>query len=572
MQALKDKKSRVDALLWILTALLFAAAIIPTWTKYLPMGHDVIYHCQRIMNIAADMKLGNFFPLVYSHAMDGMGYGAPLFYADLFMYPYAALHALGLSIHTTFKLLQSSLLMLTFLSMYLCAKSIFRNHRQSMVAALAYAFSFYGLMDVYFRAAIGECFGFIFLPVVYLGYYDITHDRPHRWWMLALGMAGILFSHTLSVLLAAVMLVVLMLFDAKYWLKNLARIRYLVYAALLCVGISCCFWLPMLEQMTQLSFRLNMDMEGVESFLTKLQHPFRVILPVEVLAVLRPTIQHQFPRVGSMFAYFALLLAVIALWRGKKWQSAPLLGAFVLFLWMSGDYSPSRWLAPLLAVLQFAYRFLLPVCLLMALLIGFGYGGLQTKRGRGLMTVLVLICSLASVVMIWPETLYASMEQRAADLGMTPTEFIESNLNYNEVSDGQYLPYDLTYVKNEWGDYIHPTFDAKASDENISFEMTRNAGNELCVSFSGNPGGAYIDVPIILYIGYEVTDETGAQLPISRGECGMIRVELGDAESGSFTVHYAGTKLQALGRGVTAASALAFAAILLRRKRRLLSK
>ena len=164
-------KKRGSAVLWTaLVALLTLAATVPSLLQDLPMGHDVVYHCMRLLNIAEEMKIGNLFPAVYTFSLDGLGYGAPLFYSDLFLYPFAALTALGLDVRWSFKLLQASLLLMSALSMYLCAHSIFKNRAQAMLTALAYSFSYYSLADIYFRAAIGECFGFVILPIVYLGY------------------------------------------------------------------------------------------------------------------------------------------------------------------------------------------------------------------------------------------------------------------------------------------------------------------------------------------------------------------------------------------------------------------
>ena len=90
-------KKHGSAALWTaLVVLLTLAATVPTLLQNLPMGHDVVYHCMRLLNIAEEMKIGNPFPAVYTFALNGMGYGAPLFYSDLFMYPFAALTALGL--------------------------------------------------------------------------------------------------------------------------------------------------------------------------------------------------------------------------------------------------------------------------------------------------------------------------------------------------------------------------------------------------------------------------------------------------------------------------------------------
>ena len=562
-------KKRGPAVLWTsLVALLTLTATVPSLLQDLPMGHDVVYHCMRLLNIAEEMKSGNPFPAVYTFALNGMGYGAPLFYSDLFMYPFAALTALGLDIRWSFKLLQASLLLMSVLSMYLCARSIFKNRAQAMLTALAYSFSYYSLADIYFRVAIGECFGFVFLPIVYLGYYDSTPDRPHRWWILSLGMAGILFSHVLSVLLAAAMLIVLMIFDARYWIRNAARIRYLVYAALLCIGLSCCFWLPMLEQMSQLSFRLNMDVNGTDRYRYGLYSPLRLLAPPELVLLIRPSDYSQTPRLGSLFGDLAYLIALIALWRNKERRPFALLATGAFFLWMSGNYSPSRWFAPLLAVLQFGWRFLLPAMLPLAVFAGAGYGALKSTRWRRAMIAMVALSAASAILFAFPLSLYEKMERRAESEGVTPEEFTTAHLNCNEISDGQYLPDDLYYVKDENDAYILPEFEAAASDPGVSIELSRDEKNRLVVRFAGNPGGATIDLPVILYIGYAAETVDGERLPVSRGESGMVRVSLGEHESGEFTLRYAGTTLQTASKIVTLLSILAFAVILLWQRKR----
>ena len=115
-----------------------------------------------------------------------------------------------------------------------------------------------------------------------------------------------------------------------------------------------------------------------------------------------------------------------------------------------------------------------------------------------------------------------------------------------------------------------PTFEAAASDEAVEFTLSRDERNRMVVEFSGNTSGATIDLPLILYIGYSAELDDGTALEVSRGESGMVRVSLGDNESGTFTVWYEGTALQTAGRAVSALSAAAFAGILVvqRRKRR----
>ena len=62
----------------------------------LPIGHDTFFHVSRIDGLAASIKDGDFLPAIYPYKNSGFGYGSPLFYCNLFLWPFALLHVLGL--------------------------------------------------------------------------------------------------------------------------------------------------------------------------------------------------------------------------------------------------------------------------------------------------------------------------------------------------------------------------------------------------------------------------------------------------------------------------------------------
>lgn len=573
MQTAGRRRFSLSAALWLATAALALAAIVPSLTQYAVVGHDVIYHSSRIINIATEMRAGNPFPLVYTYALDGLGYGAPLFYCDLFLYPFAALNAMGLSIYSTFKLLQVALLLANFLSIYRTAKAIFGDRVQAQVTAIAYTFSFYALLDIYYRAAIGECFAFVFLPVVYLGYYRVVHGREDQWWLMALGMTAIALSHTLSIILGVIFLLVMMLFDAKFWIRNFAKIRYLAYAALLCVGLACFFWLPMLEQLAQLPFRLNLDVGNEQNrFTNQMFSPLRLLASPLIAAVLKPDDPLRQPRLTSLFGYAALAIALFFVWRRGKGNRRParLLAAMFVFVWLSGRYSITQLLAETpLAALQFPWRILLDAALAMALFLGASWPSIRPGFWRGAAAGALALCAAAAIWVNFPANQYSDMVERAAEYDLSFEEFNDLQMTCNEVSDGQYLPDDLEYeLINALHAYRMPEFEAKASDDAVQFSLSRDERNRMIVEFSGNESGATIDLPLILYVGYSAEMDDGTALEVSRGESGMVRVSLGGAESGTFAVWYEGTALQAVGRVVTALSAAAFAAILVLQRRR----
>lgn len=572
MQAVGKSKLSASAALWLILAALLLAAIVPTLFQYAVMGHDTIYHSSRLLNIAEEMKHGNPFPSVYTYALDGLGYGAPLFYCDLFLYPFAALNAMGLSIYWTVKLLQVALLLGNFFSIFFVSRAIFGDTVRAQVTTLVYTFSFYSIMDIYFRVAIGECFAFIFLPIVYLGYYRITHGRPDCWWLTGLGMAAIALSHTLSILLGAIFLLVLMLLDIRYWARRPAQIRYLVFAALLCIGLSCYFWLPMLEQMTQLSFRLNLDVGNEQHrFTDNMYNPLRLLATPLLAKIIKPDDPVTMPRLTCAFGYGAMAIALFWAWRHGPRRSVKLFAATLLFVWLAGRYSITQLLAETpLAALQFPWRILLDASLAMGLFVGAAWPSIKPGFWRGATVALAALCAVMSIWLNFPADQIEGMAEHAAECGYAFEAFNDLQMSCNEVSDGQYLPDDLDY---EYDGTVHayhmPVFAAKTSDDGVAFSLSRDGENRLVVEFSGNDSGATIDLPLILYIGYAAEMDDGTPLAVSRGESGMVRVDLGDHASGTFTVRYAGTALQAVGRAVSLASAIAFAGVLLYgRKRR----
>ncbi len=83
--------------LGILT-LICLAGILPFCTDQAIYGHDTTFHVQRIAWLAEELANGNYFPAVYSGALNGFGYAAPLFYCPLFLYVPAILYNCGCSL------------------------------------------------------------------------------------------------------------------------------------------------------------------------------------------------------------------------------------------------------------------------------------------------------------------------------------------------------------------------------------------------------------------------------------------------------------------------------------------
>ncbi len=70
--------------------------------------------------------------------------------------------------------------------MYELVKKITRNKLVGTFSAILYMTMPYHLNDMYIRNAFGEYLSFIFIPLVFLGMYNLFHKEKGHW-ILTLG-------------------------------------------------------------------------------------------------------------------------------------------------------------------------------------------------------------------------------------------------------------------------------------------------------------------------------------------------------------------------------------------------
>lgn len=64
--------------------------------------------------------------------------------------------------------------------------------------SVLYTFATYRLTNLYYRAALGESLAMVFLPLLLWGTYEIFYGQEKKWFLMVLGVTGVLESHVLS--------------------------------------------------------------------------------------------------------------------------------------------------------------------------------------------------------------------------------------------------------------------------------------------------------------------------------------------------------------------------------------
>ena len=215
------KNSKFRILFFIILTLLSSISLFTISLKY---GHDILFHLSRIVGIK-DSFSNDLFSSIYSNYLNGYGYGNPLFYPDIFLYVPAFINYLGLSINTSYKIFIILVNFFSIISMYITVKGISKSKYAGIISSIIYAFASYRLIDVFSRAALGEALAFIFIPLIIYGIYNIIYGDYKKFYILVIGMSGLILSHILSTYIICILLSIFCLINIKKFIKEKQRIK-----------------------------------------------------------------------------------------------------------------------------------------------------------------------------------------------------------------------------------------------------------------------------------------------------------------------------------------------------------
>lgn len=242
------EKAAADAKRGSAAAVVLTAVALFSFLPYLhgglPWGDDLCYHLIRIEGIKDGMRDGQFPVFIFPEGLKGYGY-LNCMYPYLFLYLPAVIRLFGVSIAASYKTLVLIFAFLTAFLTYYSVKSMYPSRKAAVLAAFLYTCCPYRYTNFYARGAVGEALAMTFLPLLVAGLYHVLAGRRKKWWMLALGMTGLLQTHVLSVTFGGMLCVIGgMLFLARVWKEK--RFIEIGKAALMTVLLNLWFLVPFL--------------------------------------------------------------------------------------------------------------------------------------------------------------------------------------------------------------------------------------------------------------------------------------------------------------------------------------
>jgi hypothetical protein len=228
-------------------ALLVAVLALPVAAPFLgsaqPNGHDALQYLPRVTEFHENIRHGILLPRWAPNL--GSGQGQPIFVLNppLFYYLTEIFHLAGLPFVSAMNAVCVLLIFVAAASMFLLGRW-WLGPAGGALAAIAYLYAPYFLVDLYVRTAFAEFSAFPFYPLVLYGFARHADSRERKYLALAaVAWAAIWFAHSPAALLFAPLMGAFVLFLA--WRARDGRLLLThVLAAAWGMLLAAAFWLP----------------------------------------------------------------------------------------------------------------------------------------------------------------------------------------------------------------------------------------------------------------------------------------------------------------------------------------
>lgn len=526
-----NKKKSNDIYMYFILILLTLITIVPLFISANIRGDDYLFHLLRIADIKNSIVNGHVLVNIMPESLYGYGYANGLFYPDLLLYIAAFLNLIGINLKFAYGIFLSLCTLASTFSMFICIKKISNNKNIALYSTVIYIFAQYKITDLYFRSAVGEYISFIFIPIVLLGVYELLYRNYKKWYILSIGMSGILLSHLLSVFIVVIMCVLIYILNIHKLIQKPKRVLYSIIAAITTLLITAYTWIPIIEQM--LSSKFNVQQA----------EPFAYDRSVSIEDILTFNRNSRF-FIGLVIVILSLLYIVAII---KKKNSLFIFSCFIVgllsliltiktpFLKVVSDNFK------LFNQIQFAWRMGLIATLLLSFIAGYSIDKIFSEKYK---YVIVIAISLISIVNLMAYKKYYRIQN---------IDFNNFSAKYSGYigAGKEYLPEgaDVKKIK-ERGNII------TSNDKGFKYSNYIKRGCYISLDYKVNKDDAYIDLPLLYYKGYTFkiissNNDEKESGNVSHSNEMYIRVNVGNIKEGSLVVDYTGTKLMKLGYLVT---------------------
>lgn len=275
---------------------------------------------------------------------------------------------------------------LTIINTYLLTRCLTNKKSIRIFGILIYQFNTYHLSDMYARNAIGESLAYAFLPLVFMGCYQIWHKRNKNGIIsLALGMGLVFNSHLITAFFTTILILIVEII--RLFFKRISRKEILSFI------ISSFTCIPVV-----LFSIINI---ATVSLANHIQTPWKDMIPIDAWSALHSTISnivsedpHQH-NIGIVCLFLMCAMLILSLKKELTKFSPYIFGSWSIFILTLNWFSLPKFLKEsILGNLQFTCR-LLPLSMILltigSVLILNNYSNIINIRLLALLTSLIIV-------------------------------------------------------------------------------------------------------------------------------------------------------------------------------------
>lgn len=517
-----DRKNKTHIFLKIcLIGLISSLPFIFSNTIY--FQDDYVFHLSRMEAYANSVRNFDLFPKIFYEYANGAGYGVDLFYPSILTLPYAFLRILGFSSVYALNLFYFILNCCIAGSSFFLGKSLFKNNRSSLLLSLMYTLSTYRFCDEIARGAIGEVFGFIFIPIAFLGLYQIVFGDKKKWYWLTIGMSFLIISHLLSAYMFFffILLFLCVKLIMERDIQDIIK-RFLV----LCIAGITTFMLTMWHLFEIIQQSNHMDFNYSRAHLYIPTSDFGGILRESFFSNIKASTPIN--NVGTF-----LICMLVVLWCCfffmNRYSKVLLIMTTMLIFMTSSSFPWPFFVNTPVKMIQFPFRLVLFCTLFLILLICYVCKKI-VKNNATVLAILSVTCVILFLCLSFSYT-----PKRVNKLGNDVSTFYADRFS---LGDGQ------EYIKKGLD------FSTATPKKNTDIEVINNQGdrfvttrvdNKLEIKGEANEPTEII-TPFFYYYGYVAIDGEGNKIPCKE-QNGKVAIQFPKGNN-SVTIYYQKTALQ----------------------------
>ena len=527
------KNKRVISYLIIISVSMYVC--VPLCSKYIDIStDDGIQHIYRLIGTFSSLKEGNLFPVIMSEFCNGFGYSWNIFYSPLTAYLPLIFKIFTNSFILCLKLFIFVTIFLSGIYMYKLVFRITKSHKASVISSIIYISTPYHLTDIYNRVAVAELATFIFLPIIFIGMYDLF--KENKSYYLMIGTIGVILTHNVLTMYTAIFCFIYMIINYKKINKNI--IKTVMLNALIILLCTSFYWIPLLEHYWNTTyevfipgrmFKTNTLLETKMSVLDllfgvkwgiKIYLGLPTILGIIFTFIYRKRIDDKIKPYVSIFLSFGIISLIIML-----------------------KIFPFEYLPSFFKMIQFVWRMLIFVSFFFSIVSGITINIFiqKTNKRKAIFTIIFII--YAVVIVCSTKQMTKTLFDEEKHLEPVPV-----NSKTLKVHAGcatfEYLPQkaysNLEYIKIRSKNAIIISGEANIINENKN-------GTKMIFEVNNIKDNVKIEIPYIYYLGYNVTitDKEGntSKLQIKESDNGFCMIEVAGIENGTVNITYEGTTL-----------------------------